>query len=158
MVVSFAPHFLGNEIVHAHDEDVFVVTAIEHDDFTRRRYLAVYAPEIVVIELDRRRLLERHDAHAGRIEAAHHMPNGSIFPRCIHPLQNDEDLVLMLRVEQLLQLGQALLRLFALRERLVLVVDELCFVRIEIVQVNMRSRFDAITFCLGIRHSRILST
>ena len=84
------------------------MTTIKYYDFAGRGNLRVNAPQKIVIELRRRRLLERHRADAHRAHAAHHVPDRAVFSRCVHTLQHDQHFVAMLGVEKLLKLAEAL--------------------------------------------------
>ena len=78
--VARLPHLLRHQVVTANDQDVFVVAAIEDDDLARRRHLRVHAPEIVVVELQLRRLFEGDSADTLRADAAHHVTDRAILP------------------------------------------------------------------------------
>src|ERR1041385_3178572 len=94
--------------LHPHDEHVFVVRAVEDADAPALRQRAGRPPEEVVIELFGARRLERIDVAALRIDAGHHMLDGAILAGGIHCLEDDQERPAILRVEPLLQLGEAL--------------------------------------------------
>ena len=68
----------------------------------------MYSPQEVVSRLERRGHLERRHIAALRIDPRKDVPDRAVLARRIHPLQHNQHSLLLPRVEDLLQLGQAL--------------------------------------------------
>ena len=83
------------------------MTPIEENHLTQRRELGVDPPQIVVVELFHRRCLERHDAHALRIDSLEHSSNGPVLSGRVDPLKDHEHRVFVPGVQQLLQLRES---------------------------------------------------
>jgi len=92
--------------VHPHHERLFVVAAVEDADAPALRELLHAAPEIVVIQVFIGRCLEGRHLAALRIHARHHMLDRPVFPRGIHGLKDEQHRPAILRVEDILQLGE----------------------------------------------------
>jgi hypothetical protein len=109
--------------VHANDEHVFVVGAVEDADHSLPRDGLVDAPEEVVLQLGFGRGLEgRHDA-ARRIETAHHVADGPVLPSGVHRLEHHEERVPAVGVEKVLQIAEPLEVLVEPFARLFLVAE-----------------------------------
>jgi len=80
--------------MYTYDQHIFIMTAIEDDHFAFTWHHFVDAPQIIMCELFRGRLLETGHIHAGGIHAREDVPDGAIFAGSIHGLQDDQDLVL----------------------------------------------------------------
>ena len=63
-------------------------------------------PQEIVVELLRRRRLERIHLAALRIDARHHVLDGAVFPGGVHRLEDQQHRPAVLRVELFLQLLQ----------------------------------------------------
>ena len=106
----------------ADDEHLLVVGAVEDADTATLRDRLVGAPQEVVVELLRGRLLEREHLAALGIHAGHHVLDRRILARRVHGLEHEQERPVILGVELLLesgQLGHAPLEQLA-RSRLVL--------------------------------------
>jgi hypothetical protein len=86
---------LGDEVlgVDAYDQHLLVVRSVEDPDPTTRRQPLLITAQVVVVELARGWDLEALDAHALRIDAAHHVADGPVLSRGIERLENDHDAV-----------------------------------------------------------------
>src|ERR1051326_1128568 len=94
--------------MHAHDERLFVVAAIEDADAPALRQTLGATPEKVVVQLFRRRCFERRDFATLRIDAGHHMLDSAVFTGSIHRLKDNQHGPAILRVEFVLKLLQQL--------------------------------------------------
>jgi hypothetical protein len=72
--------------VHANDEHLLVVGAVEHADAAAPRERADAAPEIVVVELHVGGPAEGCDTGALRVQAAHDVLDDTVLPRCVETL------------------------------------------------------------------------
>ena len=110
----FADKSLGQPLafqifrVNAYDQHLFVVRAIEDADAPALRQRLGDAPQEIVIELLMARRLEGMHLAALRIDAGHHVLDGAVLARCIHRLEDCQHRPAILRVELLLQRGEAL--------------------------------------------------
>jgi len=107
-VVALGPNVLGDQLVHADDEHVLVVRAVEDGDLPVRRGRFVRPPQKVVRCFLRRRLFESVDVRALRVERAKHVPDRAVLAAGIHRLEDDEQSACVFGVEAVLQLAQAL--------------------------------------------------
>ena len=103
VVEAFFPDFGRLEVSDADGEHVFVLAAVEDDDFAQRGDGLVDAPEVVVAQLQRGRFAEGGDMDALRVEPAEDMADGAVLAGGVHALQDDEQAVLFLGVEFNLQ-------------------------------------------------------
>src|SRR5262249_53818670 len=65
--------------------------AVEDPDLSARRQALLIAAEEVLAELARRRDLEALDAHALRVDAAHHVADRPVLAGSVERLENDEN-------------------------------------------------------------------
>ena len=79
-----------HELLDAHDDDVFVVTAVEDPDHPVGRTAVVDPPEVVVGPLLIRRDPERAHVHTRRIESGEQRPDDAVLAARIHRLQHHE--------------------------------------------------------------------
>ncbi len=94
---------------HPADEDVLVVRPVEHPDEAGCGHTLLDAPQEVVRELLGRRLLERGERDALRIDRSDHVADDAALARGVHRLQHQQHrrsalFDTALRVEALLQL------------------------------------------------------
>ena len=92
--------------VHLECDDLLVVRAVEDADATAFGKRFRDAPEVVVVELLGRGLLERDHLHALRIDARHHVLDRRILAGGVHRLQDDEQRVPVTGPQQLLGDGE----------------------------------------------------
>ena len=92
--------------MHAGNQDLLVVGAVEDTDHPPLGQHLAGAPEEVVAELLGGRLLERlHLATLG-IDTRHHVPDGPVLAGSIHGLEHDQEGVGVVGPEQSLCLRQ----------------------------------------------------
>src|SRR5579885_3666436 len=94
--------------VHARDEHVLVVRAIEDRDVTTPGRVAMDAPEEVVRGLLLGRRLERNHLAPARVDARHDVLDGAVLPGRVHPLEDDQHREAAVGVEHVLEAGEAL--------------------------------------------------
>ena len=94
--------------MHAHDEHLFVVGAVEDADLAARRHPLRVAPQVVVVELFGRRDLEAVHGDALRVHAAHHVPDDAVLAGGVETLDDDEQGVRFLRGKTRLAVGEEL--------------------------------------------------
>ena len=109
--VAGLAHVLLDEAVNAGYKNILVVGAVEDGHHAARGDLLVDAPEEVVCFLQGRRDFERGDVAPLRVNAGHDMGDGAVLARRVQPLQDDQDAVLLRRVEPFLQAAQFRLEL-----------------------------------------------
>ena len=83
-------------------EHLFVVRAIEDTDVPALRQTQRRAPEKIVLQLLRGRLLEGVHLTTLRIDAGHHVLDGSVFSSGVHSLKNQKQRPEILGVELVL--------------------------------------------------------
>ena len=94
--------------MHADHEHLLVVAAVEDADVAARRQGAVGAPEEVVRQFLGPRRLEAGHLHALRVHPRHHVLDRAVLAGRVHRLEHAEHRPFVLRVELLLQCGQAM--------------------------------------------------
>jgi hypothetical protein len=137
---------LGREVlgVHADDEHLLVVRAVEDADLAARRQALLIAAQVVLIELARGRDLEALDPDALRIDAAHHVADGAVLPRGIERLEHHDDAVRGLGGQPLLVLRQQRDAVLQQPEAVLLLLDTGLEGGIEILgQPHVRARAHA---------------
>ncbi len=87
-----------------HDQYIFVVAAIENDQFTFARYLLMDSPQKVVVEFVWSGSLEAGYSHALGVDSLEDTADSSVFTTGVDRLEDDQHRVLMLSVEQFLNL------------------------------------------------------
>jgi hypothetical protein len=95
-------------LMHADHQDLLVVGPVEDADAAALGQVFDASPEIIMVELLGRRLLERHHLATLRVDAGHHMLDGAILARRVHGLEDEEHGPAVLRVEPVLQCGERL--------------------------------------------------
>jgi hypothetical protein len=88
--------------VHAHDQDLFVVRAVEDADAPAFGQALDVAPHEVVVEVFPRGLLEREHLASLRIDARHHVLDGAVLAGRIHRLEQKQQGPAVLRVGHVL--------------------------------------------------------
>jgi len=76
--------------VDPHDEDLFVVGAVEDADAPALGQAAGRPPEEIVREVFGRRRLEREHLAALRVHARHHVFDRAVFSRRVHGLEDEQ--------------------------------------------------------------------
>ncbi len=92
--------------MHADDQHLLVVGAVEDADPPAFGQIARRAPEKVVLQLRGAGMLEAEDLAALRIDARHHVPDGAVFSGRVHRLKDQQQGIAVGRVVQLLQGAQ----------------------------------------------------
>src|ERR1043165_6190847 len=100
------PHGLWREVMHAHNQQIFIMRAVEDAKHALLRCGFMNAPEIIVAQLLFGRILETGDVAAGGIDAAEDMVDRAILAARIHGLNNDEQRKAAIDVKLLLKLPQ----------------------------------------------------
>ena len=91
-----------------HHQGLLVVTAVKNPDAPALRQGLIGAPEVIVIEVQRRGGLKgRHLAALG-IHPTHHMLDRSVLARGVHRLKDQQHRPLVLGIKTLLQLREHL--------------------------------------------------
>ena len=70
--------------MHAHDQHLFVIGAVEDADPPALRQVADAAPQEVVLQFGRAGMLEAEDLAALRIDPGHHVLDDAVLPGGIH--------------------------------------------------------------------------
>jgi hypothetical protein len=108
VLTSVGRQLLGNEVlgVHADDEHLLIVGAVEDADLAARGQALLVAAQVVPVELGRRRDLEALDPDPLRVDAAHHVTDRPVLARGVERLKHDDDAVRRLRRQLALVVGQ----------------------------------------------------
>ncbi len=99
-----------------------------------------------MIEFLHRRLLEREHLASLRIDSRHHVLDNAVLATGVHPLKNDQRGPAILRIEFVLQFGQALHSADQLRLRALFRFHAIGVAGIEILQAKFAAVLDAIGF------------
>ena len=94
--------------MHAHDQDLLVVRAVEDADAPALGQAPDVAPQEVVVELLRRGLLERGHLAALRIDAGHDVLDRAVLAGRVHRLKDQQQGPAILGVEHVLLFRQPL--------------------------------------------------
>lgn len=94
--------------VHAHDQHLLVVGAVEDTDAATLRQVASRTPEEVMLQFPRTWMLKAEDLAALGVDARHHMANSAIFACGIHRLKHQQQGVPVRCIEQALLVTQLL--------------------------------------------------
>src|SRR5207249_2538104 len=79
--------------VHAHDQDLLVVRAVEDADTPALGEQARAAPQEIVLQLLGARVLEAVDLAALRVHPGHHVLDHAVLARGVHGLEDDQQRV-----------------------------------------------------------------
>jgi hypothetical protein len=93
--------------MHPDDEHLFIITAVKNSDLTPVRQAFHAAPEIIMIQIIRRRRFERIHLAALRINARQDVLNSAILASRVHCLKDQKHRPLVLCVELVLEFGQS---------------------------------------------------
>ena len=96
---AFAAKNLG---MHAHDQHFLVIGSVEDADPPAFRQIARGAPEKIVFQFGGAGMFEAEHLAALRVDPGHHVPDGAVFSRRIHRLEDQQDGMAVGRVEKLL--------------------------------------------------------
>lgn len=94
--------------MYAGDDHLFVIGAIEDADPATLGQAAGGAPEKIVVQLFRTRLLEAEDLAAFRVDAGHDVPDSPVFSAGIHALKDQQERITVGRRVKALQCAQVL--------------------------------------------------
>ena len=92
--------------MHAGNQNLLVIGSVENADPAAFRKIPGGAPEKVVLQFTGAGMLEAEDLATLRIDPGHHVPDGAVFSRRIHGLENQQHGMAIGRVEQLLLRAQ----------------------------------------------------
>ena len=145
-VVARLPHLFWRELVHAYDEHVFVMRAIEDRNVAALRRMRMDAPQKVVRLFFGSRLLEPGHLHALRVHGADDMPAGAVLAGAVDALQNDQQRMRAVRVEFALQLGYAREIALQLLRRFGVIRIVAMKTRIDRSEIDVRTGLDAELF------------
>ena len=115
--VPLPPDGRGHKFVDSRDENVFVLRPIENSDGAFGRDGGMHPPQEIMVGFERAGLLEGCYGAALRVDAGHHMLDGSIFARGIHSLQDNQKGAVMLRIQQRIVQGRKLFHVRRMRLR-----------------------------------------
>src|SRR5262245_22919231 len=90
LIVTRLPHGLGLQLLHANNENVFVMGAVKNSDVPFGGNSLVNAPKKVMFLFSSRRRFEGGDCATLRVKTCHHMADDTVFTGCVHSLKNDE--------------------------------------------------------------------
>src|SRR5580704_17440703 len=93
--------------MHADDQHLLVIGSVEDADPSALREISGRAPEKVVLQFRRARMLETEYLASLRIDAGHHMLDGAVLASRVHGLKNQQERMMNGRVEKLLLCAQA---------------------------------------------------
>ena len=105
-LVAALPDLARHQLVHAGDQHVLVMRAVEHRDLALGRRVRVDAPEEVVRGLFGRGDLEPLHLAALRVHGADHVPAHAVLAGGVQPLQHDQERVAVVAVHLALQVAQ----------------------------------------------------
>ena len=94
--------------MHALDQHRLVMRAVENRDRAALGQERLHAPQKVMRLFQGRRLLERGDAAALRIDRAHHMFDRAVLAGRVHALKHDEQAIARRREQPLMHARDAL--------------------------------------------------
>jgi hypothetical protein len=121
LVVSLRPHRLRYEVLHANDQDILVVRAVEDPEQSACGNGLVNAPQIVVAQLQRCRRLEWRYLAAERVARPKYLADGTILSSCVTSLEDHQHRVSGIGIERRLQLTEPLQQVVRLWLQLVVV-------------------------------------
>ena len=94
--------------MHADDQHLLVIGAVEDADAAALRQRLRGAPEKIVVQFGRARVLEAEHLAALRIDARHHVADGAVLAGGVHGLKDQQQGIAVGRVEQTLQRAELL--------------------------------------------------
>ena len=139
--------------VHADDERLLVVAAIEDPDAAALRQALHAAPQVVVVEVLAARRLEREDLAALRVHARHHVLDRAVLAGRVHRLEDQQHRPAVLRVELVLEFREHIdaQRERFLRLRLRFVAETERVARIDLLEPEFAAVGDSEGLCEGSR-------
>ena len=131
-------------LVHTHNEDFFVVRAIEDADAPALRNFDGVAPQEIVRQLLVGGLLERKDIDPLRIDARHDVLDRAVLARRVHCLEDEQQRPGILGVENvLLHCEPFRTALKELRRLLLVHLEPACVAGIEVLEAEVLALRDA---------------
>src|SRR5713226_8549361 len=104
--VPSPPHRFWQQIMHTHHQHILIMGTIENADHASAWNDPMDPPEEIMRLFPGRRSLKRTHLASQRIDLCHDLANRAIFAARIHPLEDDEQAVMLRRRHQLLHLPQ----------------------------------------------------
>ena len=108
--------------MYPNHEHLLIVGAVEDPDLAARRQVGGVAPQVVVVELLRRRNLEAAHGDTLWVHAAHHVADRPVLARRVERLQHDQHAPRVLGGQAGLILGEQAHPLFEQRDALLLLL------------------------------------
>ena len=147
VLIAATPNRFLHQAMHAHDQDILVVAAVEDHDLAFARRVLVDAPQIVMGEFVFGGGLKARHPYTGRVHALKDMANDAVLAAGVHGLQHDQYLMLPLGKEDLLQHFQPFGQLVQVISTVVLIaVKAVGGARIPVGQTHRLARSHAETF------------
>ena len=106
--------FVVDRPVHTGHEHILIIRAVKNDDVPSLRRFLVDAPQIIVIELQRRGHLEVFHIKAVGVDAGQRPAHGAVLSAAVHPLKHDQKGILFRGIELFLQLLKLVMEFFIL--------------------------------------------
>src|SRR6266705_4297470 len=100
--VAATPGFLWHQVMHAHDQHILIVGAIENTDDPSTWSDSMHPPEEVMVQFPRCGDLKRTHLASLRIDSGEDLENRISLATGIHPLQHDKQALMVGRCQQLL--------------------------------------------------------
>ena len=88
--IALGGHLPGHQVMHARDQHVFIVRAIENADPATGRRMGMDPPKKIVRKFLSIRLLETGHFGALRIQNAHHVVDGAVLSAGVQGLNHHE--------------------------------------------------------------------
>ena len=88
--------------MHADDQHLLIVGAVEDADLPTSRQIACRPPKRVVLQFCGAGMLEAEHLATLRIDPRHHMADRAVFSSGIHRRKDQQDGIAIVRVERLL--------------------------------------------------------
>src|SRR5262249_5591645 len=84
--VALTPDLFRHQLVHAHDQNIFIVAAVEDCDLSLSRGVAVNAPEKVMVKFFRRWRFKTSNPNSLGIDARKYMADSAVLAAGVHGL------------------------------------------------------------------------
>src|ERR1700730_3632557 len=101
-LVAATPGFLWHQVMHAHNQHVLIVGAIENANDTSAWSDPMHTPEEVMVQFPRGRNFKRTHLASLRLNSGENLVNRISLATGIHSLQHDEQAMMVGRCQQLL--------------------------------------------------------
>src|SRR3989441_7969833 len=100
--VAATPDLLWHQVMHAHDQHILIVGAIENTDDPSAWSDPMHPPEEVMVQFPSGRDFKRTHLASLRIDSGEDLVNRISLATGIHPLQHDQQALMVRRCQQLL--------------------------------------------------------